>query len=59
MSGRAFFAMFDLTKPGSTRMTLMPRGLHSIHSVSIMVCVAALVAEYIPDQGVGLFETLC
>ena len=49
-----FLEMLDLTPPGATSMTLTPNGLSSMESPSVILCNAALAAQYSAFQGVVL-----
>lgn len=58
-SGRTNFcvmllAILDRTEPGTTFMTEILKGLHSMLSTSLIMCVADFVAEYNPFHGTGL-----
>lgn len=55
-SAAALLDIFDLTAPGATCITEIPKGLHSIFITSLREYTAALVAQYIPFQGVGLMK---
>jgi hypothetical protein len=47
-------AMLDFTEAAETSITSMFSGLHSMYKISVMECSAALEAQYMPFQGVGL-----
>ena len=55
-SAAALLDIFDLTAPGATCITEMPKGLHSMFITSLREYAAALVEQYIPFHGVGLMS---
>lgn len=55
-SAAALLDIFDLTAPGATCKTEIPKGLHSMFITSLREYAAALVAQYIPFHGVGLMS---